>query len=361
MKGSLNLGKILGIRVLIHWTFLILIAWIVFVEIQKGNNLTQILITLGFVLTIFITVVLHEFGHALMARRFHIDTRKITLLPIGGVASLERMPEEPKKELLVALAGPMVNIVIALILAVFVDFEQWSDPSQFENLTQINGSNFLFMLFSVNVILVLFNAIPAFPMDGGRVLRALLALKMDRVKATRIASGLGRVVAVGFFFIGLLYSPILLLIGIFVFFGAYSENTMVQHLELLRGYSVEDAMMTRFASLEQNNRLKDAVDIILDGSENDIIILDQQQVVGVLSKNSLINGLKQHSLDTPVSLVMDQGFHSFSIRHKLTDVYTEAQKRKKRFFPVLNEKKLVGAINMENINEFIMIQASLNY
>ena len=361
MKWSLILGRFAGIKVMIHWTFLILIAWIVFVEVQRGSNTTDILITIGFVLTIFLFVVLHEFGHALTARRFGIDTKKITLLPIGGVASLEKMPEEPKRELLIAVAGPAVNVALAILLAFFVDFGKFSDSEQLQNMQSINNQNFLFSLFAVNVMLVLFNAIPAFPMDGGRVLRAVLAMKMDRVKATNIASRLGQFAAIGFVFFGLLYNPILILIGIFIFFGAYSENMIVQHLELLKGFQVKDAMMTNFTRLSSDSTLKDAADGLLSGNDDNLIVLDGEKVVGILPRNQLISSLKDKNMERRVDSIMFKDFKSVNYDHKLTDIYATLQKKKDTIIPVLDDERLVGAINMQNINEFVMIQSSLNY
>lgn len=236
MKGSLNLGKIAGIGVKVHWTFMLLILWVVFLELTRGSNLQSILWSIFFVLALFACVVFHELGHALTARKFKIGTRQITLLPIGGVASLEAMPEDPKEEFLVAIAGPAVNVVIALALYLVVPMEEFlkQDPEMLEEtMSAINAGNFLFYLFSANVMLVVFNLIPAFPMDGGRVFRALLSMKFDRVTATQMAARLGQGVAFLFFLIGLLYNPILILIAIFVYFGAQGENMMVQQLKLL--------------------------------------------------------------------------------------------------------------------------------
>ena len=202
MKGTLNIGRVSGIKVQVHWTFVFLIAWVVFLEVSRGREMPAIALSILFVLVIFGCVVLHELGHALTARRFGISTRKITLLPIGGVASLERMPEKPQQELLVAVAGPAVNVVIAILLYIVFPIHRFLDlePEALqEMLSAISPQNFVFYLFAANVMLVVFNAIPAFPMDGGRILRALLSMTIDRVQATRIAAALGQLMAVMFF------------------------------------------------------------------------------------------------------------------------------------------------------------------
>ncbi|MGK7395452.1 MAG: site-2 protease family protein [Candidatus Cyclobacteriaceae bacterium M3_2C_046] len=360
MKWSLNLGKVLGIKLVIHWTFFILLAWIVFAQIQQGSETQTVILTLAFVLAIFLCVILHEFGHALTARHYGIPTKKITLLPIGGVAGLERMPEEPRKELLIAVAGPLVNVLIALILAFFIPFEQYANNP--ERLVQaITPQNFLIALFSINVILVLFNIIPAFPMDGGRVLRALLALKMNRIKATNIASKLGQLIAFGFVFLGLFYNPFLILIGIFVYFGAYSENRMVQHLDLLKDFQVKDAMITQFMKLQKTDSLQDAINALLAGSDNHLVVMEDERLAGIISREDLYKAVKNKGMDLPVSEIMNQQFDSFSIETKLTEVYANIQRVKNAFFPVMDDEKLVGVINRDNLNEFVMIQTSLNY
>lgn len=358
MKWSLNLGKAFGIRILVHWTFLILIGWVVFTEINKGSSTNTIILTVLFVLTIFVCVVLHELGHALMARRFKIDTKKITLLPIGGVASLERMPEEPKKELLIAVAGPAVNVVISLLLFAFVPVERIFTGE--EVLDQITPATFLPLLFVVNIALVVFNAIPAFPMDGGRVLRALLAFKIERVKATKIAANLGQLLAIGFVFLGLLGNPFLILIGIFIFFGAYSENMMVQHLEFLKGYIVRDAMMTNIIILHPYDTIRNVVDHLLAGSEQDFIVQEDGRIVGILSRSALIAAIKEVGMEARVNQVMEKKFETLDINERLPGIYAKIQKKRGGFFPVTDEGQLVGAINQENINEFVMVQSAIH-
>ena len=189
MKWSTKIGTFAGIDVYVHTTFLILIGWVAFVHWQAGNNASAAVEGVAFVLALFACVVLHEFGHALMARRFGIRTRDITLLPIGGVARLERMPEDPRQELWVALAGPAVNVVIAV--ALFVVLQVTGTLAPLSTLNVASGS-FFERLMVVNVFLVGFNMLPAFPMDGGRVLRAALAIRMDYTRATQIAANIGQ-------------------------------------------------------------------------------------------------------------------------------------------------------------------------
>ncbi|MCJ8167318.1 site-2 protease family protein [Pontibacter sp. E15-1] len=359
MKWSLKLGRVAGIRILVHWTFVILLAWVAFSEAQRGSDLPTTLLAMGFILAVFLCVVLHELGHALTAQRYGINTKMITLLPIGGVASLERMPEKPKQELLIAVAGPAVNVVIALLLWLVLP-SLTSVPTE-EFFMRITPGNFLYLLLFVNVILVLFNAIPAFPMDGGRVLRALLAFKLGRVRATQIAANLGQLLAIGFVFIGFFYNPFLILIGAFVFFGAYSENIMVQHLDYLRGHKVKEGMITHFVTLAPTETVRQALDKLLAGSEHEFVVEKEGAVIGTLTRSQLIQAVKEDMMQKPVVEIMSGDVKTFNVHDKLSEVYTELQKTRVPLYPVLENGRLAGVINTDNINEFILIKSALTH
>lgn len=324
----------------------------------------SILWNILFVLVIFGCVVLHELGHALTAQKFSIQTKQITLLPIGGVASLEEIPEEPKEELLITLAGPAVNILIAFLLYLFIplDILQELDEAQIQHFfSEISAQNFFYLLFYANIILAVFNFIPAFPMDGGRILRALFAMRMDRVRATQIAANLGQIVAVGFFFFGLLYNPFLALIGVFVFFGAQGENIMIQQLTLLRGYQVRDAMMTNITLLNPNDSLENVIDIILSGSERDFIVVDNDGnsiPIGIVYNQDLIGAMKSKGKQVSIREIMNTEFDRVNVSDELADIYRKMQAQKKSFFPVTEGNRLVGAIDMTNINEFMVFRSS---
>lgn len=240
MKWSYRLGRIAGIDVNIHATFALLIAWILLTHWLAGQTFNAAIGGLAFVTAIFGCVLLHELGHALAARRFGIGTRDITLLPIGGVARLERMPEKPIQELWVALAGPAVNVAIAAALYAWLLLTHQLVP-----LSQLGVATgpFVERLLIVNMLLIVFNMIPAFPMDGGRCVRALLALRLEYAKATRIAAGLGQVIAVGFVVLGLFSNPFLLLIGVFVWIGAAQEARYATLKAAFRGIPLRRALM----------------------------------------------------------------------------------------------------------------------
>ncbi len=361
MKWSLNLGRVFGIRVLVHWTFVILLAWVLFNEWEKGSNTITTLLTLFYIITLFACVVLHELGHSLTARHYGIKTKKITLLPIGGVASLEQMPEKPKQELLVAIAGPAVNVVIAILLYPFLGSLQTILESARQNNYSITPQNFVFSLFLVNIFLVAFNAIPAFPMDGGRVLRALLAMSMNRVRATHIASRLGQGIAVLFFIAGFFFNPFLVFIGIFVFFGAYSENIMVQHLEFIKGHKIREAMMKDFEIVEAGSTIGNVVDKILSGSDTVFLVTDQGHFTGVISMQDILSILKEQGRDALVRDHLVTGMKIFTPEQNLSAAYYYTQQNRGISCPVIEDGKLVGLINSQKINEYIMVQSALSY
>ena len=362
MKGNLNLGSVSGIKINIHWTFFFLIVWIVFEEIKQGGTTESILFNITFVLSVFVCVVLHELGHALTAKRFGINTKKITLLPIGGVASLDRIPENPKQELLVTLAGPLVNVVIALILYFVIPVSSFATQNLTEALDSLNNftfQNFLLYLFIVNVGLVLFNIIPAFPMDGGRIFRALLAMNINRVKATQIAARVGQFIAVIFLLLGLLFNPFLIFIALFVFLGAYGENLLVQHMAIVEGFKVRDAMLTDITKLSIDTTMAEVIEILLAGSENNFIVMDGHTIAGILYHDDIIKSSKNRT--TTVKDIMALKFKTLKIDQDLKMIYRLVYSGKKSFFPVVDKNKLVGAIDSENLNEFILLQSKLTY
>jgi Zn-dependent protease/predicted transcriptional regulator len=360
MKGVLKLGSVAGIKIELHWTFTLLIAWVVFLDLQQGGDLESSLFNVSIILILFLCVVLHELGHALTAKKFKIQTQRITLLPIGGVAMLDKMPDKPKQELLVALAGPAVNVVIALLLLLIVPIKSYLllEPEEIEQFLNTTGSqSFLFYLFVANIMLVVFNSIPAFPMDGGRVLRALLAMTMDRVKATNIAARTGQVFAVIFFILGLFFNPFLILIALFIFIGAYGENQMVRQTALLEGHKVKEAMLTNITLLEPENTVQEVIDILLSGTEKNFIVALNNKIVGILYHKDILNNSKNRSLE--VNEIMQKEFKTIEDTGELRDIFDLITKEKRNFFAVTQNGNIAGAIDTSNIGEFILLKNNL--
>lgn len=368
MKWSWKIGEYAGIGVYVHATFLLVILWVV--SLHWGQDVTAIVEGVAFVLSIFGCVVLHEFGHALAAKRYGIQTRDITLLPIGGVARLERMPDDPKQELVVAIAGPAVNVVIAAILyAILAIMGRVDLPERLASFEPfyLGAGSFLFNLMTVNIFLVVFNLIPAFPMDGGRVLRSLLATRMDYVRATNIAAGVGQFVAflfgigglTGFF--GLTTpNPFLVFIALFVYIGAAQEAGMVQMKAALGGIPVERAMLTHYHTLSPRDPLQRAIDLTIGGSQRDFPVVDNGRVVGLLSQDDLMKSLQQSPAGDAVASAMRTEFQQCEPGDMLERVFMRIREDGAHTVPVIRRGELVGLLTMENIGEMLRIQAVLD-
>lgn len=356
MKYSLHLGRIAGIKISVHWTFLILIFWIVFSNMRSGSNFNEIVWSVTFVLFIFGCVILHELGHSLTARRFKIKTREISILPIGGVAQLESVPEKPKEELLVALAGPAVNILIAGVLYPFVKMN--ADMTELNNLSRIGPANFLAALMSINLWLALFNLIPAFPMDGGRVLRALLGFKMSHAKATNIAASVGQVLAIVFVFLGFFANPFLIFIGFFIFIGAQSEAVYARSKFILQGFTVSDVLMRQIPTMDNKATAREAALKLLDSQNKNFLVTANGKPVGTISRDQIIKALGEHDGNVTVSQIMDEDLVTLSPSMPLEDAWQMFQQNKKPLVLVMDAENLIGVVDDENMAEFILIQTA---
>ncbi len=356
MKWSWKLGRYVGIDVYVHATFLLVIGFIGVNYWLTGGGVTAMVEGVLFTLALFGCVLLHEYGHALAARRFGIPTRDITLYPIGGVARLERMPEQPLQELWVALAGPAVNVVIAGGLFLWLTLTNTLVPLSQLGITE--GST-LERLMTVNLSLVVFNLIPAFPMDGGRVLRALLATRLDYTRATQIAALLGQGIALIFGFVGLFNNPSLLFIAFFVWIGAAQEAGLAQMKSALNGVPVSRAMLTDFRILSPLEPVTRVVEYILAGSQQDFPVVQDGRVVGLLTRTDLLAALAHNGPVGAVGHIMRRDFHTVSAYDMLTGVYQHLQEQGCHTVPVLHQGQLVGLLTTENIGELLMIQASL--
>jgi Zn-dependent protease/CBS domain-containing protein len=358
MKWQWKLGRFAGIDVFVHATFLLLIGWVGYSQWLENRDWGAVLNGILFILALFLCVVLHEYGHALTARRYGIKTRDITLYPIGGVARLERMPEKPVEELWVALMGPAVNVVIGVLLLVYLVATNTLVP--FNQVTVGSGSVFE-RLMIVNFTLVLFNLLPAFPMDGGRVLRALLAMRMDYVRATQVAATIGQGMAFLLGFVGLFGNPFLLFIALFVWIGASQEAGAVQVKNSLGGIPVTRAMMTDFRTLSPGDTLARVVAYILAGSQHDFPVVDAHgRVAGVLERDSFMKALTEHGQSAPVMNFIRGDLPEVDSHEMLEPVLTRLQEFGLKSLPVTHGGQLVGMITMENITEFLMIRSALS-
>ena len=356
MKWQWKLGTFAGIDVFIHATFLLIVGWYGLTYWLESRSFAAVIEGIAFILLLFLAVTLHEYGHALTARKFGIKTRDITLYPIGGVARLERMPEKPIQELWVALAGPAVNVVIALGLFGYLIITNAFVP--LSQLTLTTGS-FVERLMLVNVSLVLFNLIPAFPMDGGRVLRAILAMNMDYVKATSIAATVGQGAALLFGLAGLFGNPMLLFIAFFVWMGAAQEASMVQMKNALGGIPVRNAMLTDYEVLSPRDPLSRVAQLILAGSQHDFPVVDSGRVLGVVTRDDFLAALTRDGQNVVVSTVMRGDLPAIDSYEMVEMALMRIQESGVPVLPVTHAGQLVGIVTTENITEYLMIRSAL--
>ncbi|MEJ2377387.1 MAG: site-2 protease family protein [Pseudolabrys sp.] len=332
MSWSLNIGRVAGTIVRIHITFLLFLAWI-FAASYAASGAATAWDTLAFVVLLFLCVLLHEFGHIFTARAFGVTTPYVTLLPIGGVAQLERIPEEPYEEFLIAIAGPLVNVEVSMIDRLAI----------------------------VNLFLALFNLIPAFPMDGGRVLRAALATKWGYVRATEISATVGQFVAFALGFIGLMYNPLLIFIAIFVYLAAASESHMVALRAASHGVPVSHAMVTHFEALSPEGHLDDAVQTLLQTGQGEFPVVNTaDRPVGVLDRGALIRALKTLGPDARVADAMSPEFPTVGHRITLEQAFKVLQEKGVPAIGVTDaDGKLVGLVTGETIAEMMMLRDAL--
>jgi Zn-dependent protease len=354
MPWSWKLARIAGIDVYVHATFFMLVAWIALIHWNESQSLAAVIEGVGFILALFACVVAHEFGHALTAARYGIRTRDITLLPIGGLARLERIPDVPIQELWVALAGPAVNVVIAALLFLWL---QASGLWQSVDRIGVTTGAFAERVLMANVLLAAFNLLPAFPMDGGRALRALLATRMDYMRATQRAAVVGQGMAILFGFIGLQGNPMLIFIALFVWIGAAQEASMVQMKSALAGIPLRRAMLTDFRTLTPSSTLGDAVDLLLSGSQQDFPVVADGRIAGMLTRSDLVKALPQRGREAPVGESMRE-CPSADVSEMLESVFGRLQGRDCHTIPVLEQGTLIGLVTMDNVGEFLMISAA---
>jgi Zn-dependent protease len=358
-RGSLPLFSFKGIQVRLHWSFIALPLYVGWSAFNEGLPWDQVGLRLLMVAIVFACVVLHEYGHALTARRFGVGTRDITLLPIGGVASLERMPEEPRHEFWITVAGPAVNLAIALVAIVLM--AALGLTSYFTDLLiggASMGTNALLFLAGINIWLFLFNLIPAFPMDGGRILRSVLAMRMPRERATRIAAGLGRGVAILGIAYGLYSSqPFMALIGVFIFMAAGAEARNVAQREHLRGVRVQEVMRSRFWSMGSASTVRQATQELLQGGDNAVVVLGLDGLpLGVLHKRDLIHAVEAGHADARLvdlpprqapAVGIDDDAHECTQRMIMAGL---------PLLPVLQDRRVVGVLELENLDEYMRLR-----
>lgn len=347
MRGSWRIGELAGIGIFIHWSFLILPILVASSALSGGGGLAAASSAVLFVLAIFGCVVLHELGHALSARYYGIPTRDITLLPIGGVARLERMPTKPMQELVIALAGPAVNVVIAGLL--FLILLLMGNVEQLLSVPFLAGP-FLARLMIANVVLVLFNLLPAFPMDGGRVLRSILAMFTRYDRATDIAAGIGQVMALLFVVAGVLSGNwTLLFVALFVFLAARGEAAMARQRVAFDGMKVGDVMQRQFYTVDSHAPLSDAAQTLLFTPQEDFPVVSGSQLLGMISRNEVLRQMAAGRGHFRVADFMRRDVPTFDQGTPLEASLARMQAEQIPTAPVSRSGVLVGLLSARSI------------
>lgn len=360
MSWSIKLFRVKGIDVKVHLTFVLILIWAAFRwSSSTGQGWEGALFGVVATLLLFTSVLLHEFGHSLQALKFGVPVKDITLLPIGGVAQIEEMPEKPNEELRIALAGPAVNFAIAAILIAVGFLLQASAvvtlPELSASLGSASWSGMLSYLTMANLLLGLFNLIPAYPMDGGRVLRALLALKLDYNRATSIAVSVGQGLALLVGLYGFMSgSYTLILIAVFVWMGAGQEGKQVEVKGVLQQVTVGQAMSRQLVTLSPYDTLAKAAGLTLATTQADFPVLEggSGRLVGLLTAHDLLRGLKEEGDGARVNRYMHTTFATTTAVEPLFEAQQQMERGKLRALPVVDEKRgLTGLLTVEDVNE----------
>lgn len=376
MGGSLKIARIWGIELQIHWSFLLILVYGAFIYSGAANDpIVGALYGIAVILLLFLCVSLHEFGHALTAKYFHVNVPYITLLPIGGVAQLERMPRRPWHEFLIAIAGPAVNFVLALILlpvAIFLTGVAMRE-GELRGVTDIFGwvlmrmqqpglGNLILYLTMTNVLLGVFNLLPAFPMDGGRVLRALLALTLPYVRATRIAVIVGRGMAILFALLGIAqFNIFLLLIAFFVYVGGRGELEAVESRHVLKDLYARQALNQNARQIYTSERLDKAVELIMTTYQADFPVFDlSNNFVGVITRARLVVALRSGTNDQRVSDIMIPAREVPVVTPdtNLADIWDRMMEERSQVVAVKEAGRFLGLITLADISEVIQVMGA---
>jgi Zn-dependent protease/CBS domain-containing protein len=356
MGGAFKIGRFSGIDVKVHWTFLLLLAFFAFIGYQASGSPVGALTAVVIIVALFFCVLLHEFGHSLVAQRLGIEIHSITLLPIGGVSNLESLPEKPADEVKISVAGPLVSVVLALFFF-GVGLLLGAVPRVPTDLFAGFGSvgQFFFYLGYLNAVLAVFNLLPAFPLDGGRILRGLLATRLGAVRATDVSSTIGQVFAAAFFLIGLLSGDILLsLVAVFIYFGASGEAQMVKQRELTRGLTVSDVMGTklRTETVTPNHTFGRVLELVIHGYQEDFPVLDDGKLVGMLTRNEIMAAAHSPERYSSVRDLMKTNVPTISSQADLfEDGLRILQQSGFRALPVTENGELVGMLTIEDVGQ----------
>ena len=361
MRGSLKLATVFGIPVFVHWSFSLLLLFMLYAGWTHHADTTNFIFSFLFVFSLFFCVILHEYGHALSARHYGVSTRDITILPIGGVARLDKLPRQPFQEFVVAIAGPAVNVIIflAIYLLLYVFYSLHLNiydllSSETDEIIIGYRLRFLVSLLQANLFLVLFNLIPAFPMDGGRVLRAWLSSILGRVRATRIAAIVGQIISIGFVAFAVWQEqPIMALIGVFIFFAAANENRLVKMEDVMTRHTVSNVYNTHAEKLQTSTLIGDAQISLKQKNCAGFIVMDSDNFLrGIIEDEDIKDAVTNKDFENHVSVYMRPNFFTTRLDESIKDLYNRMQSTRQFYVPVMSNNEIIGTVDMDALDSF---------
>lgn len=346
MKGSIRLFTIFGISINIHVTFLLLLV------LFLSGGIKWLVLMVG----VFCFVTLHELCHSLVARHFGIGVREITLLPIGGVASMTSMPEKPSQEFFISIVGPLFNLSIVAIFYIPLKNLLGADVLFHRPFSTATWPLTIAYLYWINLILAVFNLIPAFPMDGGRVLRALLAQRIGYQRATKIAVNLGHLFALVFAYFGIVgFNIILIAIAIFIYIAASNEELQVDLKETLKKFRVRDILSPDFLTVNGETTLAKVLELIFHSHQEDFPVVEQDEIVGFVTRQEIITSIHTIGMQASVRDIMRKDFPKVSDTDLLTKVQRVMEENNIRALPVLRSGRVIGVVTLEDIGRIYAI------
>jgi len=348
MRGAIRLFKVAGISVNVHVTFLLLLL----LFLSMGPK------WLFLILGIFCFVTLHELAHSFVAKRFGIEVKEITLLPIGGIASMSKMPDKPYQEFLISLAGPLFNIAVVVIFFLPLYYILGPDVL-FSSLSVRTIPHTIAHIYWINLILAVFNLIPAFPMDGGRILRSLLAQKMGFRRATKIAVNFGHIFALIFGYIGIVNGHIILIIiAVFIYMAASSEELQVDIKETLKRYKIKDVSSHRFLSVNKTATLARILELMFHSHQEDFPVIEDGRMIGFVTRRDIVGAIHQHGKSIAVSLIMRKNFPILREADTLDSAQTIMQEHSMKALPVVKLGGVIGLVTIEDITRVYAVMGN---
>lgn len=356
MHGSFKLISVRGINIFLHWTFLLLFGWVFLVNAHNGSNIIELSWAVLFIAGLFITVLLHELGHAITAMEYGIEARDIVLMPFGGIASIEKFPGNPRQELLISLSGPLVNLIVAGSLKIIFPVATMI-PSDYSQVSIAHGQDFILNLFLANLVLAFFNLIPAFPLDGGRILRALLAFRLNYIRATYIANITGKIIAAVMIGAGIIFfSPFLPIAGFFIIFAEDTEEYYLRIRSLVKDIRIKDVTMFDYYSLPSHITVRQASEMLMHNHSEYFVVLDEDKPIGSVNRLTIIAALAESKEDTLVKDLKKYDDEILNGEQWLDPLLEKLAIDDKKIFPVIENGYFSGVVSMNHIIEYLLLK-----